>query len=64
MLTLTKEESKSHQDVKVCYICGKRIKNKLSSSTNYWKVREHCHFTGKCRDAAQSICNLKFEAPN
>ena len=25
MLPLTKEELKSHQDVKVCYICGKRI---------------------------------------
>ena len=25
MLLLTKEEPKSHQDAKVCYICGKRI---------------------------------------
>ena len=25
MLLLTKEELQSHQDVKVCYICGKRI---------------------------------------
>ena len=30
MLSLTKEESKSHQDAKVCYICGKRILEKLS----------------------------------
>ena len=32
MLSLTKEELKSHQDAKVCYICGKRI---LKSSLNY-----------------------------
>ena len=25
MLPLTKEELKSHQDAKLCYICGKRI---------------------------------------
>ena len=25
ILPLTKEESKSYQDAKVCYICGKRI---------------------------------------
>ena len=25
MLPLTKEELKSHQDAKVCYICGKRF---------------------------------------
>ena len=25
MLPLTKQELKSHQDTKLCYICGKRI---------------------------------------
>ena len=35
MLPLTKEELKSHQDAKVCYICGKRIFKKLSKSINY-----------------------------
>ena len=42
-LPLTKEEVKSHQDAKVCYICGKRILKKLSKSINYRKVRDHCH---------------------
>ena len=27
---------------------------------NYWKVRDHCHYTGKYRGAAHSIYNLKF----
>ena len=64
MLPLTKEELKSHQDAKVCYICRKRILKKLSKSINYRKVREHCHYTGKFRRAAHGICNLKFNVPN
>ena len=28
------------------------------------KVRDHCHYTGKYRDAALSICNLKFNVPH
>ena len=36
----------------------------LCKSINYWKVRDHCHYTGKYRGAAHSICNLKFKVPN
>ena len=53
MLLLIKEELTSHQDAKVCYICGKIILRKLSKSINYRKVRDHCHYTGKYRDASQ-----------
>ena len=42
MLPLTKEELKSHQDAKVCYICGKRILQKLTKNDNYQKVGDHC----------------------
>ena len=42
MIPLTKEELKSHQDVKVCYICGKRILQKHAKNKNYRKVRDHC----------------------
>ena len=47
MLLLTKEELKLHQNAKVCYICGKRFVKKFANYKNYWKVRDHCHFTGK-----------------
>ena len=57
-LPLTKEELKSHQSPKVCYICGKRILKKLTKSINYRKVRKHCHYTGRCRGARHCICNF------
>ena len=37
---------------------------KLSKSINYWKVRDHCHYTGKYRGAIHSISNLKFNKLN
>ena len=64
MLPLTKEELKSHQDARNCYIFGKRILKKLSKGINYWKVRDYCHYTGKYTGATQSICNLKLNMPN
>ena len=64
ILTLTKEELKSHQNPKVCYVCGKRFLKKFANDKNYWKVRDHFHYTGKYRGAAHSICNLKFNVPN
>ena len=29
----------------------------------YCKVRDHCHYTKEYRDAAHSICNLKYSVP-
>ena len=64
MLSLTKEESRSHQDAKECYICGKRILKKLQKDKNDRKIRDHSRYAGKYRGAAHSICNLKFNLPN
>ena len=30
---------------------------------NKHKVRDHCHYTGKSREAAHSICNLRYKVP-
>ena len=42
----------------------KIILKKLSKSINYWKVRDHRHYTGKYRGTPHSICNLKYNVPN
>ena len=47
-----------------CYICGKTSSKKVAKDKNYWKARDHWHFTGKYRIGAHSICNLKFNVPN
>ena len=36
---------------------------KKSSKINIWKVRDHCHYTGKYKSAAHSICHLKYSVP-
>ena len=64
MLPLTKKELNIHQDVTECYICGKRFFKKFVNDKNFQKVRDHCHFTGKYRGAAHSICNLRLNVPN
>ena len=64
MLLFTKEELISHQDVKVCYICGKRFLKKFANDKNYQKVRDHCRFTGNYRSTTHSISNLKLNVPH
>ena len=45
MLPLTKEELNSHQDPKVCHICGKKILKNLSKSIGFRKFKDHYHYT-------------------
>ena len=36
----------------------------FANNKNYRKIRDNCYFIGKYRDAAYSICNLKFNVHN
>ena len=44
-----------------CWICEKEFIEDDKESEK--KVRDHCHFTGKFRGAAHTICNLNFRKP-
>ena len=41
-----------------CHICFKEFE-KLNP-----KVRDHCHYTGKCRGPAHRMCNLRYKIPS
>ena len=62
MILLTNEENEYHEMQKVCHICKKRFsvnKSDENAFKLYHKVRDHCHYTGEYRGAADSICNLR-----
>ena len=60
MIPLTAEEKIYHNKQKICYICKKEFNN--NDKKNY-KVRDHCHYTGKYTGAAHNICNLRYKVP-
>ena len=60
MILLTKKEEENYNNQKVCYICKKEFDK---SDKKHYKVRDHCHYTGKCRGAAHNIFNLRYKIP-
>ena len=60
MIPLTTEEKICHNKQEICYICKKEF-NK--NDKKQYKVRYHCHYTGKYRGTAHDICNLKYKIP-
>ena len=69
MIPLTKEEKEDYNNQKVCYICKKEfitsdsIEPSSLEGNKHYKVRDHCHYTGKYRAAAHNICNLRYKIP-
>ena len=63
MKLLTKEQQESYENSKICYVFKEKLENKYLKDKKYQKIRDHCHYTGKYRGAAHSICNLKLSVP-
>ena len=53
-LIMSEEEEHLFQQSNSCWICEKRIDNDE-------KVRDHCHVTGKFREAAHWSCNINLQ---
>ena len=60
MIPLTTEEKIYHNKKIICSICKEEFNN---NDKNNYKVRDHCHYTGKYRGAAHNICNLRYKVP-
>ena len=66
IIQLTDKENKSYENQKVCHICKKEFcfdENEKNKFKLYQNVRDHCHYTGQFREAAHSICNLRYKVP-
>ena len=66
MIALTNKENQSYHEQNTCYTCKKQFSTDDSNEITfkkYYKVRDHCHFTGKYRGAAHNACNLRYKTP-
>ena len=66
MIPLIDKENKFYEKQKVCHTYKKEFffdENEINKFKLYQNVRDHCHYTGKFRGAAHSICNLRFKVP-
>ena len=59
MAPLTSKEIERYKESKKCYICFNPFMEKQTP-----KVRDHCHYTGNYRGAAQRNCNLQYKIPS
>ena len=60
MIPLTIKEKICYNEQEICYICKKEFDN---NDKKHYKVRDHCHYTGKYRGAAHNIYNLRYKVP-
>ena len=64
MIPLINEEKESHKNQEICHICKKEFCTDKDNKEKFKKMqkgRDHCHYTGKYRGAAHSICNLRYK---
>ena len=54
----TKEERAIYEKSESCWFC-----NEAFTDEKDYKVRDHCHYTGKFRGAAHNSCNIKYRRP-
>ena len=52
-MQLTPSEEQEFQQATYCHICREEL--------GVYRVRDHCHLTGKFRGAAHNACNLNFQ---
>ena len=56
-MTMTKEDKQDYLNATTCYICNNEITEKDKKG---YKVRDHCHISGKYRGCAHNVCNMNY----
>ena len=56
---LTEKQMFRYEKVTICHICHKEGFSDMAP-----KVMDHCHYTGKYRGPAHSLCNLGYKIPS
>ena len=56
-MIFTKKENAKYEKSESCWMCGGEF------TDQDYKVRDHCHYTGKFRGAAHNSCNIKYRRP-
>ena len=62
-IDMSEQDEQNFRSATHCYICGDKFKSTFKDEKdrmNNKKVRDHCHFTGRYRGCAHSICNLNY----
>ena len=54
-LIMTTQDEEIYNNSQICWICNEEL--------NTHKVRDHCHITGKFREAAHDQCNIEIKIP-
>ena len=49
----TNEHQKSYENAKICYVCKEKFEDKHAKDKKYQKVKDHCHYIGEYRGAAE-----------
>ena len=57
---LTKEHQESYENAKICYICKEKFQSKYVKNKKYLNAKDHCHYAGKYKGTAHSICNFEY----
>ena len=60
MKLLTKEQQKSYENSKICYICKDKFENKYFKDKKYVNVEIMIIIQREYKDAVHSICNFKI----
>ena len=54
-MIMTKHDKLIYDNSTLCHICNEELGKD--------RVRDNCHLSGKFRDAAHEVCNLKYKVP-